>query len=800
VLPTSTCWDDSNMGARIHGELIGATEEADRAELRTGALRGFRHPTLACSKGRRGAERERHCAFDDDDAVHAREAAELADTAPQPLYSRLDLDDVPWPNWSVVPNTLDPHEEREPFAVFRLGKDQDSSNLCNRFRENGRRQRRQLSWLTRQIPLVQGDILDADDALVGLELGDAVDEQEWVTVRENPLDGGVVERKRKFGHGKAFSIIRPASMNVQPPVRPPSDTELLSTLFDLGREVMSVLELEELLAKIPQLIARLTRFNAFSVYLLDEAQQELRIAYAVGYPEGALATQRLRVGQGVVGAAVEEGRPILVNDIRREPRYLGPLRNMFSQLAVPMRRKGRVIGALNLLSETTDAFSSQDEALLRQFAAHVAVAIENARLFRAERQYVDTLETLAEIGREMSSILDLDVLLRRIASLTKRLIDYRTFGILLLDEATEELDMKMAVRYGDEATEKRVKLGQGLVGWAALHKQPILVPDVSKDARYINLVPDARSELVIPMLIKDRCIGVFDLESPELNAFTKEHMELLTLLASQAAVAIENARLYEEVRRNEERIEKELRFAQRVQLALLPTEPPVGLRDADVAGRFEPARELGGDLHDFLSPDQDTLAVAVGDVSGKGAPAALYGAFAAELVRSRTLRRRYAPDRFSVSGVLQSMNTILHERQLEEYYCTLCYAFFDFQRRVLTMSNSGMPYPIRCSGTECGQIELPGVPLGSFAGVVYDEITLPLQRGDLFVFCTDGILETVNEEGEDFGARRICEIVKRHRDATARDIVDAIFKEAGEFRGRAPQHDDMTAVAVKITT
>jgi phosphoserine phosphatase RsbU/P len=589
-------------------------------------------------------------------------------------------------------------------------------------------------------------------------------------------------------------------MTVPSPVRRPSDTELLSTLFDLGREVMSVLDLEELLAKTPQLIARLTQFNAFSVYLLDEARQELRIAYAVGYPESALESQRLHVGQGVVGAAVAEGRPILVNDIRLEPRYLGPLRNMLSQLAVPMRRKGRVIGALNLLAETTDAFTSQDEALLRQFAAHVAVAIENARLFKAERHYVDTLETLAEIGREMSSILDLDVLLTRIASLTKRLIDYRTFGILLLDETTQMLNMKHAVRYGEENTSKRVRLGDGIVGWSALHKQPVLVPDVSKDPRYINLVPDARSELVIPMLIKDRCIGVFDLESPELDAFTKEHQELLTLLASQAAVAIENARLYEEVRRNEERIEKELRFAQRVQVALLPAEAPSGLRNADVAGRFAPAYELGGDLHDFLVPEPDTLVVAVGDVSGKGAPAALYGAFAAELVRSRTLRRRFTPDRFSVSGVLQAMNTILHDRQLEDYYCTLCYAFFDLKEHSLTMSNSGLPYPIRCSASTCAHIELPGVPLGSFAGVTYDEVTMRLEPGDVFVFCTDGVYETASEDGVEFGKQRVCEIVSAHRHAPAREIVDAVFDAVALYRGHAPQADDMTAVAVKITT
>ncbi len=581
--------------------------------------------------------------------------------------------------------------------------------------------------------------------------------------------------------------------------RLPTDTELLSTLADLGREVTSVLALEELLAKIPVLIARLTRFSAFSVYLLDEKQRVLTIAYAVGYPAGVPETLRLQIGQGVVGAAVQEGRPILVNDVRAEPRYMGPLRNMLSQLAVPLRRKGKVIGALNLLSEVEGAFTSQDEALLRQFAAHVAVAIENARLFESERNYVATLETLAEIGREMSSILDLDALLTRIANLTKRLVDYRTFGILLLNDATQILEMKLAVRYGKGAESRHMKLGEGLVGWAALHKEPVLVTDVSTDPRYVNLVEDARSELVIPMLIKDRCIGVFDLESPELNAFTKEHKELLTLLASQAAIAIDNARLYDEVRRNEERIEKELRFAQRVQLALLPTELPKAVEGVDVAGRFEPARELGGDLHDFLVPDPDTLVVAVGDVSGKGAPAALYGAFAAELVRSRTLRRRFTPDRFSVSGVLEAMNTTLHDRQLEEYYCTLCYAFFDLQQRALTMSNSGLPYPIRCSDDECGQIELPGVPLGSFPGVRYDEVTLPLKVGDVFVCCTDGIFEAMNADGVEFGSRRLAAVVHEHRAAPARAIVDAIFDAVAAFTGGGPHADDMTAVAVKIT-
>src|SRR6266566_9002356 len=315
----------------------------------------------------------------------------------------------------------------------------------------------------------------------------------------------------------------------------PSDQ--LTTLFALGREVASVLDLDELLQKIPQLIARITDFHAFAVYLLDEKKNDLSVAYSVGYPEEVARTLRLGVGHGLVGAAVAAGTPLLVNDVREDPRYVEAVPGSLAELVVPLRRKGRVIGALNLLSDTAGQFTETDEALLRQFGAHVAVAIENARLFERERQYTGTLETLSEIAREFGSILQLDELLTRIANLTRRLIDYRTFGILLVNEQTGELEMKVAVRYGDQVAVPRVKIGTGLVGYAALHKEVVVVPDVSSDPRYIKVVDDARSELVIPLLMKDRCIGVFDLESPELDAFNKNHVEILTLLASQAAVA-----------------------------------------------------------------------------------------------------------------------------------------------------------------------------------------------------------------------------------------------------------------------
>ena len=583
------------------------------------------------------------------------------------------------------------------------------------------------------------------------------------------------------------------------PVAPPNIRELVITLFELGREITSVLNLDELLHKIPQLIARITNFQAFAVYLLDPRGEELSIAYAVGYPDDVVWTLRVKVGEGLVGTAVAEGQPILVNDVHTDPRYREAVPGSNAELVVPLRRKGRVIGALNLLSDTRGQFTELDEMLLRQFGAHVAVAIENARLFEHEREYTSTLETLSEIGREFGAILNLDELLRRIANLTRRLIDYRTFGILLVNDRTGELEMKVAERYGDTITVPRVKLGHGIVGYAALHKVAVNVPDVSVDPRYIKVVDDARSELVIPLMLQDRCVGVFDLESPELDAFTKSHVDILTLLASQAAVAIENAQLYERIRSNEKRLEKEIRFAQRVQAGLLPMELPKRMKGIDVAARLEPARGLGGDFYDFLAPEPNSLVVAVGDVSGKGVAAALYSAFAGELVRSRTFRRRYAPERFTPAGVLMSSNTILYERQLEEYYCTLCYALFDIKRRIVTLANSGLPYPVRCSGDVISQVEIPGVPLGLFAGSTYDEISFDLVPGDVYIFCSDGVYDANDWRGNEFGLERLLEVVRETRHLSAREIVDTIFTAVHTFRGDTAPNDDMTAVALRIT-
>ena len=576
-----------------------------------------------------------------------------------------------------------------------------------------------------------------------------------------------------------------------------TEREILLTLFDLGRQVTSVLDLDELLQKVPELISRLVVFDAFAVYLFDAKRGELRIGYAVGYPD--LPGFRVKVGEGIVGRVIESQQAIVTGDVTQDPTYLAVVDGMASSVAVPLLHKNKPIGVLNVLSRERDRYDDRDATILRPFAAHVATAIVNARLFERERLDAEAFEMLAEIGREVAAVLDLDELLTRIAQVAKRVIDYHTFGILLVNESTNELEMKVAVQYDEKVILPKVPMGQGLVGYAALHREAVNVPDVAKDQRYIKVVDNVRSELAIPMLLKDRCIGVFDLESPELDAFTKRDVEILSLLASQAAVAIENARLYEAVSASEARMEKELHFAKRVQAALLPTQLPKRLKGVDVAAEFASARELGGDFHDFLVPESQTLIVALGDVSGKGVPAALYSVFASELVRGRTFRRRYLPEKSSPGAVLSSINTILHERQLEAYYCTLCYALFDLKRRTVTLANSGLPYPVHASSKGVSLIELPGVPLGSFFGITYDEVSLPLEAGDVFVLTSDGVTEAMNADSEEFTSERLIEVIKATRQATAREIVQAIVQAVHAHRAGPPPNDDMTVVVLKVT-
>jgi sigma-B regulation protein RsbU (phosphoserine phosphatase) len=565
-----------------------------------------------------------------------------------------------------------------------------------------------------------------------------------------------------------------------------------SLLLEVADVVNTTLDLDTILRRVAELVRRVIAYEHFAILLLNERTQEMRIRFSVGHPPDIVERCRIRVGEGVTGLAAQRREAVLVNDVQKVTNYIEALPEVRSELAVPLIIKNRVIGVIDIEAPQPGYFTEQHQRLLSLIASRIAIGIENARLYTRVARQARSLAVLNEVSREVSSILNLDELLQRISELLRRLIDYQMFSILLVDDTGTKLVHRFSVKFNEKIRLKHdIPLDKGLCGYAASNKVPVLVGDVRKDPRYISTNAETRSELCVPLVYKDAVIGVLDIEHTRRNYFTDDHQRTISTLAAQVAVAIENARLYERVRRQEQRLQKDLELARELQMRLLPPSCPV-LGRAQVAAKFVPARQIGGDLYDFLQYDKDGLGIAIGDVSGKGAPAALYAALTSGFLRSLSAEQPAPAD------MLARLNDALVQRQIEGQFVCVAYAVFDEKRHCLRVANSGLPRPMYCHNGRLERMEAIGLPLGLFHSAEYDEVTYRVQAGDVFVFFSDGMLDARNRAGELFGRGRIEQIVENTCGGSAQDIVAAIFHAVAEFSAGEPPFDDQTVVVLKI--
>jgi phosphoserine phosphatase RsbU/P len=584
----------------------------------------------------------------------------------------------------------------------------------------------------------------------------------------------------------------PKTQTSSAPVSKETSAEVLATLTEIGEEVNASLDLDEVLARAAALIKRHIDYEFFGVLMVDCDGNCLRHRFAVGYPPGLAENLRVPIGQGITGTAAATGHSVRVGDVTQDPRYINAIDTVRSELAVPLMFRGTCIGVLDIQSRQPDYFTKDQQNILTLLASRLAIAVENARLFQKERAQGETLMVLTEVSREISSILDVEELLRRAAELVKRVIDYQIVSIMLYDEEQKVFRHRLDVKHGQRVQGKlRVAASEGIVGAAATLREPVLVPDVTADERYLLVNPETRSELAIPMLHKGKVIGVLDLESPQLNYFTAEHVQTLSILAANLAVSLENARLYEQVAKDEARLERDLQAAKRIQGALLR---PVPTSDygLDVAARYLSAREVCGDLYEFLHYGPQQLGIALGDVSGKGTAAALYGAVAIGIMRS------LAPQKLQPAEMLRQMNQVIGERRIEGRFMTACFATWQKGRQKLRVANAGQSQPLLYKGGKCDRIELAGFPLGIFEEVQYDEWGVTLDVGDILVFHSDGIAETANTEGQFFGTTRLRRLIEKHHEITSAELADLILREVDWFAQSAPLSDDRTLVILKV--
>ena len=568
--------------------------------------------------------------------------------------------------------------------------------------------------------------------------------------------------------------------------------EVLATLVELSEEINISLDLDEVLRKTAVVVKRLIDYEMFSVMLLDESTQKLYNRFTIGYGDEASKDWQIPLGQGITGTAAATGRAIRVADVREDPRYINIIDSVRSELGVPLIVKGQSIGVLDIQSTQVDYFTREQQGIITLMAGRLAIAIENARLFEHVRTQADTLLILNEVAREANSILSVEELLRRAAELVKRVIDYQILGILLYDAATNMFRHRLDVKYGQSAQGKmRVTANEGIVGVAVSTAQPIRVPDVTLDSRYIMVNPETRSELAIPMMQKGQVVGVLDLESTQTNYFTENHVQTLTILAAHLAVSLENARLYERLARDEARMERELTAAQRLQNALLRPVPSIDF-GLDITARILSAREVCGDLYDFLPYGTQQLGVALGDVSGKGSAAALYGAVATGILRS------LSPHKLQPAELLRQLNQLVSVRRVDGRYMTMCFATWQKGRRKLRVANAGQSQPLLWKDGHVEQLNLTGFPIGIFDDATYEEWSVRLNAGDILVFYSDGITEASNREGKFFGTTRLKDLLASNSHLTSAELADRMLEEVQEFTQGGHITDDRTLVVMKV--
>src|SRR5713101_8247369 len=423
-----------------------------------------------------------------------------------------------------------------------------------------------------------------------------------------------------------------------------------------------------------------------------------------------------------------------------------------------------------------------------------------ASLFVSYPEQANTLALLYEVSREITSILDREELLRRVAQRVKKLVNYHVFSVMLFDEKSQQLETAFSMRYGDSIPARiRVPLNQGLTGAAATERRSVRVADTLADPRFLACEVETgvsvRSELVVPLLMQDRLIGVLDLESAETHAFTAEHERMLVTLASYVAIALENARLYEEARQTERRLHEDLSTAREIQRQLLPS----GVREVpglDLAAGYCSARELGGDFYDFLPYGKGRLALALGDVSGKGTAATLYGSLAIGTLRELVVEHAATP-----AAMLAMMNHSMHSARLDARFIAMLFAVYDAPSRRLALANAGGPYPLLVRDARIQEIRIEGVPLGLLPETQYDETTLDLLAGDVVLFASDGILESENAKQEQFGSARLHALLADAAPGlSAAEISESILAATEGHTGAGiAAHDDKTLLVLRVT-
>jgi len=407
-------------------------------------------------------------------------------------------------------------------------------------------------------------------------------------------------------------------------------------------------------------------------------------------------------------------------------------------------------------------------------------------------------KVLIGFSNEVSTLIGLDNILDSMKRTYVEGLKLKKFAILL--RSNDSGKMKMVRNEGINIDNLELN-APGLVKFI---KDKSLVSNsiVIEQNDFPNVFPENSNLLIreniytiIPMVIKSRVIGLlfFGLK-PSGSQFSGKDIELLSASATQSAIAIENARLYES-EAEKDKLERDLELARRIQQGLLPKYIPE-VNGLDICGQMIPAQQVGGDYFDLIPIDDKKLYVIVGDVSGKGLSASLY------MTKLQTMMRLACKTERSPKEILVEINKSFYESIERNYFVTLTLALFDTEKRTVRFCRAGhMPVLAAINGT-VNMYKTQGIGLGLEPGLIFErtliEEEISLRVGEIYAFFSDGITEAMNEKNDLFGEEKLSEILKNKSSRRSSEIMDIVWNEIKTFRGKAPISDDMTMVLVKV--
>jgi len=458
---------------------------------------------------------------------------------------------------------------------------------------------------------------------------------------------------------------------------------------------------------------------------------------------------------------------------------------------IPIRSKNKIVALIFTEKPNLEFVNCTEIAeIFERILLRAGQILENTALYLDVIQRNLEIKKIFEVSQKLLTSMNTENILEFLLDALAEVIHFDAGVIFLFDPETKKLFKKVSKGYED-GIDLTLKIGQGACGWVAETRRISLIKNVEFADHYYPIRPQTRSQVSIPLERQDELMGVLSLESNEVAHFTFHSIELLNLFANQAVIALYNAKQYE-ISITKKHLEHELVNAAKVQQVLLPQRPPV-FENLSISFSHTPSKLVSGDLFDLAAIDDSTLGLVVGDVSGKGAGAAI--------MMSLVLAgfRAYKKSRLAVCEVVARLNNLLEESVSDGRFATLFYAILSTKKNQITFTNAGHnpPYLFRTNG-HIEELRSGGIVLGYLANQIYTQETVSFNKGDILLTYTDGITEALNMESEEFGEARLKQVVKENLNLSCLQLKNKILEEVDNYTKSELISDDRTMVIVKF--